>query len=416
VVVGAGIVGAAVARELAVRGVRVCLLDRGAVSSGTTGLGEGNVLVADKRAGPELDLVREGLAVYRELDDRLGAEARIRRKGALVVHTDEPTWAAEPARIAGLGVPAQLVGPDELRRLEPALTGAALGATVVPGDLQCDPRAIARALAREAAEAGALVRTGVAVHAVALAGGRGSEARAARVGTAGEGVWPGPSRGGASAHRLAGRAPAIRSGTGGRVSGVDTSEGRIEAGAVVLAAGPWTAPLAERAGLPLPLEPRKGQLVRLRAPHAGFVRHKVLDASYLAAVESADPALQLSTVVESTWEGDVLVGSSRERAGFDTAVDPAVGAAMVERAARLFPALRALEVLDAWAGLRPWLPGNLPAIGPSARVPGLWLAAGHEGAGVALGPVTGRMVAQLLCGEPPVVDPAPFAPDRFTPG
>ena len=109
----------------------------------------------------------------------------------------------------------------------------------------------------------------------------------------------------------------------------------------------------------------------------------------------------------------MLVGSSRERRGFDTAVDPAVSDAMIERAARLFPALRALDRLDAWAGLRPWLPGGLPAIGPSAAVPGLWVATGHEGAGVALGPVTGRLVAQLYCGEPPVVDPAPFAPDRF---
>ena len=85
----------------------------------------------------------------------------------------------------------------------------------------------------------------------------------------------------------------------------------------------------------------------------------------------------------------------------------------LERAALLFPGLRALEVLDAWAGLRPWLPDGLPAIGPSGAVPGLWVAAGHEGAGVALGPVTGRLVAQLYGGEPPVADPAPFAPDRF---
>ena len=67
----------------------------------------------------------------------------------------------------------------------------------------------------------------------------------------------------------------------------------------------------------------------------------------------------------------------------------------------------------AWSGLRPWLPDHLPAIGPSRAVPGLWLATGHEGAGVALGPVTGRLVAQLYAGEPPVVDPEPFDPDRF---
>jgi glycine/D-amino acid oxidase-like deaminating enzyme len=368
-VVGAGIVGAAVARELAVRGVAVVLLDRGEVSSGTTGRGEGNVLVSDKDAGPELGLTLAGLRVYAELEERLGDEARIRRKGALVVHTDAGAWDAEPERVARLGVPASLVASDELRRLEPALTGAALGATHVPGDLQCDARAITRALVREAEAAGAEVRTGCPVGAVELAGGA--------------------------------------------VRGLRTSEGLLAARAVVLAAGTWTAPLAASAGLSLPLEPRKGQLVRLLAPQRGFIRHKVLDGAYLGAVASPDAGLQLAPVVETTWEGDVLVGSSRERRGFDTTVDPTVSHAIVERAAALFPSLRALPVADAWAGLRPWLPDRLPAIGPSAVVAGLWLATGHEGAGVALGPVTGRLVAQLYCGEAPVVDPAPFAPDRF---
>ena len=77
------------------------------------------------------------------------------------------------------------------------------------------------------------------------------------------------------------------------------------------------------------------------------------------------------------------------------------------------PGLRVLALDAAWAGLRPWLPDHLPAIGPCRGVEGLWLATGHEGAGVALGPVTGRLVAQLYAGEAPVVDPAPFSPDRF---
>lgn len=366
VVVGAGIVGASVARELAVRGVSVALLDRGVVSGGTTGLGEGNVLCSDKDAGPELELARAGLDVYAELEARLGEEARIRRKGALLVHTDPGTWAAEPARLARMDVPgARLVSPAEVRALEPELTGEVCGATLFSGDLQCDPRRIARALAREAAAAGAAVREHCAVVAIA----------------------PG---------------------------GVRTADGeRIAADAVVLAAGAWSAELARGAGVELPLEPRKGQLVRLAAPRPGLVRHKVVEGSYLGVVADPSAGLAVSSVVETTWEGDVLVGSSRERRGFDTTVDPAVGAAMLARAARLFPGVVALPVAGAWAGLRPWLPDHLPAIGPSPASSGLWLATGHEGAGVALGPVTGRLVAQLLCGEPPMVDPAPFAPDRF---
>ncbi len=386
-VVGAGIVGAATARELAVRGVDVVLLDSGEVSSGTTGLGEGNVLCSDKDAGPELELSVHGLELYDELEERLGAEARIRRKGALIVHPEAETWAAEPARLERLraaGVTGALVAADDVVALEPELTGEVCGASLFEADLQCDPRAIARALAREAEEAGAEVRTGARVveiaQGVVLAGGE-----------------------------------------------------RIGAGAVVIAAGPWSAAFAEQAGVRLPLEPRKGQLVRLATTQGGsdppyvaaggfgpakggqtpLIRHKVVDGSYLASVMSGEAGLQVTSVVETTWDGDVLVGSSRERRGFDTTVDDAVSDAMVARAARLFPRLAGLPRTSAWAGLRPWLPDHLPAIGPSRAVEGLWLATGHEGAGVALGPITGRLVAQAYCGEPSPVELAPFDPDRF---
>jgi glycine/D-amino acid oxidase-like deaminating enzyme len=435
IVVGAGIVGAAVARELAVRGVEVTLLDRGAVASGSTGLGEGNVLCSDKDAGPELELARAGLAMYRELEERLGGEARIRRKGALIVHRDEATWAVEPARLERMGIAgATLVGTDVVRELEPELTGELRGASLFPDDLQCDPRAIARALAREAEQAGATIREGCAVEAIVVAGAgdpavvRGDDARLAGAGEPAVVRGDDPRLAGAGdLAAVGGDARLARAGDPAVVGGDEAAAGRaprravkviaggerIAARAVVIAAGAWSAPLAAGAGLHLPLEPRKGQLVRLAAPAPGLVRHKVVDASYMRSVASESAALELSTVVETTWEGDVLVGSSRERRGFDTSVAPAVSSAMIERAAQLFPRLPQLAMAEAWAGLRPWLPDHLPAIGPSRAVPGLWLATGHEGAGVALGPVTGRLVAQLYAGEPPVADPAPFDPDRF---
>lgn len=369
-VVGAGIVGTAVARELAARGVDVALLDRGEVAGESTGLGEGNVLCGDKEAGPELELALAGLAAYDEIEARLGERARIRRKGSLIVHPDPETWAGEPERLARLhaaGVQGELLDPAEVRAREPALAGPLLGASHFPHDLQCAPREIARALAEEVPD----VRRGVEVRAVLLARGR--------------------------------------------VTGVETADGPLPAGAVVLACGPWSAALAEEAGLPLPLEPRKGQLVRLAAPRAAppALRHKVVDGSYLRSVASAGAGLEVTTVMETTWEGDVLVGSSRERRGFDLSVDPGVSEEMLARAARLAPALRELPVAAAWAGLRPWLPDHLPAIGPSAAVEGLWLATGHEGAGVGLGPITGRLVAQRYVGEPCDLDLAPFSPDRF---
>ena len=366
-VVGAGIVGAATAYALAARGVEVDLLDAGAVSSGTTGLGEGNVLCSDKDAGPELALAILGLAAFDDIERRYGELARIRRKGALVVHRDGAALAAERARLERLqaaGVRCVLLEPEQARALEPGLAADLLGAAYFPDDLQCDPRGIARAMAVEAHSAGARIHTRTRV----------------------ERILPG--------------------------EGVRTAGRTLPADAVVVAAGPWSAGLARGAGLELPLEPRKGQLVRLGRGPVG-VRHKVVDGCYLAAVAAPEAELQISTVLETTWQGKVLVGSSRERRGFDTSVDPAVTEAMLERAARLMPGVARLAVEDAWAGLRPWLPDGLPALGPSRAVPGLWVATGHEGAGVGLGPISGELLAAALSGERPALDLAPFDPDRF---
>ena len=375
-VVGAGIVGAATASELARRGVRVALLDRGEVSSGTTGLGEGNVLASDKDAGPELDLTLLGLAMYDEIEDRFGALARIRRKGALIVHPGADTWEEEPARLERLracGVEAALLSPAEVRSREPALTGDLHGASFFGGDLQCAPREIARALA---AEPGVTVLTGREV----------SRVRVER----------------------------------GKVTGVETAEGALACGAVVLAAGVWSGPLAASAGLSLPVEPRKGQLVLLRAPGDAprFIRHKVVDGSYLRSVASTAPGLQVTTVLETTWDGDVLVGSSRERRGFDVSVDDAVSEAMVDRGARLMPGAGAGWTRSgAWAGLRPWLPDGLPAIGRSAAADGLWVATGHEGGGRCPGPDRPAGWWLRLCvASRRSMSLAAFDPDRFADG
>jgi glycine/D-amino acid oxidase-like deaminating enzyme len=176
---------------------------------------------------------------------------------------------------------------------------------------------------------------------------------------------------------------------------------------VVLATGPWAAELTG-----LPLEPRKGQLVALAAP-PGLIRHKLIEAAYVDAVADTDEGLAIAVVVEQTLDDDeVLVGSSRERVGFDPAVREDTTHAMLERAARFVPRLRDLRVTRSWCGFRPWLPDGLPAIGPLGE--GIWTSTGHEGAGVCHGPISGRLLAQMICGERPALDPTPFDPRRFS--
>jgi glycine/D-amino acid oxidase-like deaminating enzyme len=200
--------------------------------------------------------------------------------------------------------------------------------------------------------------------------------------------------------------------------GVRLADGTLlPAGAVVLAAGPWSAPLAASAGLKLPVEPRKGQLTRLRLPEPDptFLRRKIVDGSYLASVGNPDAGRQISTVVETTWDGHVVVGSTRERCGFDPRVVDELAHEVQARAAKLVPDLAELASDASWVGFRPWLPDGLPAIGPSRVVPGLSIGTGHEGAGVMLGPITGRVLAQAIAGESTTISLSPFDSDRFLP-
>ena len=184
---------------------------------------------------------------------------------------------------------------------------------------------------------------------------------------------------------------------------------RVSARHVILATGPWAATLTG-----LPVEPRKGQLVALAAP-PGLIRHKLFEAAYIDAAASADKRRVIATVIEQTLDGDeVLIGSSRERVGFDARIDEQLTRAMIERAARFVPAVRQLPIRRTWCGFRAWLPDGLPAVGQIRDR--LWTSCGHEGSGVGLGPLCGLMLAQLITGQPPIYDPAPIDPRRFAPG
>lgn len=330
-VAGAGICGASAAHFLARRGLEVLVLDRAGVSEGTTGRGEGNVLVSDKLPGYERDMTVLGRELWHELGERFPA-ARVTAKGALLLDHPEGEAGAE---------------------LEPALAPG-IRCLHEPGDLQVDPAGLARAMLSELP-----VQTGVVVTA----------------------VEPGAVR-------------------------TDSGE-RLTARHVVVATGPWAAELTG-----LPVEPRKGQLVALEAP-PGLIRHKLIEASYVAAVASGEAGRMIASVIEQTLDGEeVLVGSSRERVGFDEHVSEDVTRAMISRAARFVPALADLPVRRTWCGFRPWLPDGLPAVG--ALGDGLWTSCGHEGSGVALGPISGLLLAQLITGEAPVCDPGPVDPRRFS--
>ncbi len=196
------------------------------------------------------------------------------------------------------------------------------------------------------------------------------------------------------------------------VRGVATSQGTISAGMVVNAAGTWGGELAGLAGVRLPILPRRG-FILVTEPLPRVIRHKVYTADYVANVASSAAGLETSTVIEGTASGTVLIGASRERVGFDPSVSWPVLGRLARQAIALFPFLAEVRVLRAYRGFRPYCPDHLPVIGPDPRLPGLFHACGHEGAGIGLAPATGRLIAQAATGADPDLPLHPFAPDRF---
>ena len=145
----------------------------------------------------------------------------------------------------------------------------------------------------------------------------------------------------------------------------------------------------------------------------GLITHPLLEGSYAASVHSAAEGVQVALVAEMTAGGTLLLGSSREFAGFDRSVSTAVIQAIAARAIRFLPALARTSAIRSYAGLRPWSPDHLPLVGPVAGVPGLYLATGHEGAGIGLAPVTGQIIADwIVGGEAPAMAEA-VRPGRF---
>jgi glycine/D-amino acid oxidase-like deaminating enzyme len=374
VIVGAGMTGAACAWYAARAGLRVAVVDRGAVAGGTTGAGEGNLLVSDKEPGPELDLALISMRLWRELAEEAGFGAGIEyeAKGGLVVAAGPEGFGALEAfaeEQRRLGVVAESVSESALSGLEPHISRGLAGGVYYPQDAQVQPARAAALLIRDARRMGATLHTGTTV-------------------------------------------TALTRGTDGAVTGVVTDRGTVRASWVLNAAGTWGGEFARLADVHLPVLPRRG-FVLVTEPLPRLIRHKVYAADYVANVASGSAELQSSAVVEGTAAGPVLIGASRERVGFDRTFSLEVARLLAKRAIELFPALAQVKAIRSYLGFRPYMPDHLPAIGPDPRAPGLLHACGHEGAGIGLAPATGHLIARILTGKRPDLDLTPFRPERF---
>lgn len=363
VVVGAGIVGASCAAELAAQGMTVEVLDAGGIGGGATAAGMGHIVVMNDSPA-ELALSRYSRELWLALAPSLRPVDAFAQCGTLWVAADDEEWDAAQSlsgAFAAAGVRTSLLDAAALRECEPSLAAPMAGGLLVPDDaIVYAPNAAQWLLHYSLGHQNIHVRLGCEV--AALQSGE------------------------------------VRLANGERVS----------AGLIVIANG-----LAARRLAPsLPIVPKKGHLL-ITDRYPGYLHHQILELGYIKSAHQTQGA-SVAFNAQPRPTGQVLLGSSRQFDTLDPAVEWPVLARMIERAARYLPSLPSLNAVRAWTGFRAATPDGLPIIGPAGdALPGVWLAAGHEGLGVTTSLATAKLLAAQIQGAKAAIDATPYRVDRF---
>ncbi|HEX8921004.1 MAG TPA: glycine oxidase ThiO [Pyrinomonadaceae bacterium] len=365
VIIGGGVIGLAVAREVALRGGgQVTLIERGRLGAEASYAAAG--MLAPQAEAEHVDPFFELACASRDLypafaealREETGTDIELERTGTLYLAftprgEEELEHRYNWQRRAGLLV--ERLSAEETRQLEPCISNQVRGALRFPLDVQVENRRLIAALSASTEKQG--VRLLTETHVQSLITERG------------------------------------------RVQGVETSRGVVHAPVIVVATGAWTSFLAasDKGFRPVSIEPVRGQMLCF-ASNPRLARHVIYSPrGYIV------PRL----------DGRLLAGSTTEHAGFERRVTGEGLNAITSHALEIAPAVGGLSLLDSWAGLRPRAEDEWPVMGECAELRGLFYATGHYRNGILLAPLTGALLAeQIMTGKAsPLINA--FRPDRF---
>ena len=410
VIIGGGIVGVTTALFLAERGHSVVLCEKGWIGGEQSSRNWGWCRTMGRDAR-EIPLALESLRLWRGINERVGRETGFRQAGIVYLcETDEEVVAQEAwlEQARQYQVDARLLRGSAMSELVPGATRPFRAALHTPSDGRAEPSQAAPAVAEAARAHGAGIQTGCAV--------RGIDLQA------------------------------------GRVAGVVTEKGRIACDAAVLAGGVWSRLFLRNAGVDLPQLQVLASVFRTAPINGGpeitgaanvFAWRKRLDGGYTIARRNANIAeitpdafrllLDYWPTLRKNY-GEIRVRLSgrfvaawrmRKRWSLDETtpfevvrvLDPEPRQATLDEAKaalpKYFPAFAGMQVAESWGGMIDVTPDAVPVIGPAKHIPGLFIATGFSGHGFGIGPGAGRLMADLVAGDRPVVNPAPFRLERF---
>ncbi len=357
IVVGAGIVGSACARECVLAGLKTAIVEAGEPAGATTSAGMGHVVAMDDSPA-QLALTRYSRAVWKQ--QAMGGDFEYTARGTLWIADDDEEMAevqTREKRYREADIRAEILDPQAIAALEPNLRPGLAGGLLVKDDGICDPPATATFYLRDAQAHGAQLFRSRAVSAaqgeVALADGT-----------------------------------------------------TLSAGKIVLATG------VECDLLPgLPLRKRKGHLILTR-PLAGFLQRQIVELGYLKSAHAVE-ADSVAFNVQPRPSGQVLIGASRQYGNEDPGIDQPMVDQLLARARSFMPALASAAIDRIRTGFRAATPDKLPLIGPTAD-PSVFLAAGFEGLGITCAPGAARLLLAILLNHPPPIHAEPYFPQRFS--
>jgi glycine oxidase len=346
VIIGGGIIGLSLARELRKHDSSVLVVERGEPGREASHAAAGMLAYCDPHLPPKLRALADASAqlypeFVHELEDESGDKIDLRWEGAIILDCDEPSICKNTVSL----------NAARLAELEPSIPQTHHRAELWP-EGSVDPRALTSAALKAAKHRGVEIAVGTPVVEIRVAGGR--------------------------------------------ATGVMTSKTHFPAATVINCAGAWAGDVSRRA-LAIPTRPVKGQMLSLVAPRREILRHVVRSPEVYLVPRS---------------DGRILVGTTLEEAGFNKRTDADTIQRLHQSAANLIPALGEARMLEAWAGLRPGTPDNLPILGATS-LPGYFVATGHFRDGILLSAVTAKVIAEVVRGANPQFDLTAFSPGRF---
>ncbi|MUV36367.1 Glycine oxidase [Lentibacillus sp. JNUCC-1] len=375
-IIGGGIMGCAIAYYVSKAGFDCMLIEKGDIASGTSSRCDGNITIVDKDPGfdSKMSMVSQELTV--DLAKELEIPFEYRPLGSILVcdNDQEMEAAIDWVKIQNeAGLKFNVLDRSDIKQESPFF------ADDIPGGLECEtdslinPYLFCYALIDKAKQYGLKLFTQREVTGLA-------------------------------------KKDAFE---------ISTSNGEFTAKKVINAAGVWAPFLGEMLDVDIPIKPRKGHIM-VGARQEPVMMRNVMEFGYLMnkfeRERIADEETQkhgVALVLEPTESQNFLLGSSREFVGYDGRVDINVIRTMARRAMRFYPKMDDFTMIRAYTGFRPWTEDHLPIVSEVEEIPGFYIAAGHEGDGISLATVTGKLIQQMISEEETIIPVDPLRFDRF---